>query len=269
LRLKKGSPLKKILLLLLALSLSLFATPFATINKVKGTAKVQHPGSIKKSKVKAGAALAAGDTLLTYRNAKVVLTMKDKTKIVVNEYAKLELLSEDEFSQSGGKVFFKVTKRKSGKGLKVKTPFAIIGVKGTQFVVTDSDKDKSLALNEGLVGVDSPTGDKFAVLDKDKLDAAMGSSGPNAEMAEFEKYKKDLMAEFTEYVKSFDLKPGKKLSFDGKNVTYQSMNDSDNQMFKTFMSDAEFKAVSDELENMESEMGSGKDQFSDKFFDAE
>ena len=214
--------------------------------------------------------MSAGDTLLTYRNAKVVLTMKDKTKIVVNEYAKLELLSQDEFAQSGGKVFFKVSKRKSGKGLKVKTPFAIIGVKGTQFVVTDSDKDKSLALNEGLVGVDSPTGDKFAVLDKDKLDAAVGSSGgPNAALAEFEKYKKDLMAEFTEYVKSFDLNPGKKLSFNGTNVTYSSMNDSDNEMFKTFMSDAEFKAISDELEDMGSGMNKGKDQLSDKFFDEE
>ncbi len=254
--------MKKILLILLTLSLSLWANPFATINKVEGVAKVQHPGSIKKSKIKPGETITAGDTLLTYRSAKVVLTMSDKTKIVVNEYAKLELLSANEFAQSGGKVFFKVTKRKSGKGLKVKTPFAIIGVKGTQFVVTDSEKDKSLALNEGLVGVDSPSGKAFALLDKEKLDAAM-AGGPKSEMSEFEQYKKELMAEFTEYVKSFDLKPGKKLSFKGQNVTQSSMDDSDGAMFKQFMNDAQFNAISNELEEMGKDMKSKEDPFSD------
>ena len=259
--------MKKLFLLLFVTALYAFALPLATINKVEGSVKVQHSGSIKKSKLKVGEMLAQGDTVLTYRSAKVVLTMQDKTKIVVNEYAKLQLLSADEFSQSGGKVFFKVTKRKGSKGLKVKTPFAIIGVKGTEFVVTDNKSSKSLALKEGLVGVDSPTDKKFALLDKDKLDAAVSSGGPASEMAEFEKYKKDLMAEFTEYVNSFDLSPGKKLSFNGQNVTQSSMNEGDSEMFKTFISDAEFKEVSDELEQMDGNVKSEEDLMSDKFFD--
>lgn len=257
--------MKKIVLLLCTMLVYAFAAPFATINKVKGTAKVQHENSIKKSKLKAGDTLKQGDTLLTYRNAKIVLTMSDKTKIVVNEYAKLQLLSHDEYTQSGGKVFFKVTKRKGGKGLKVKTPFAIIGVKGTQFVVTDSDKDKSLSLKEGLVGVDNPSGEKFALLDKEKLDAALGNSA-GGEMAEFEQYKKDLMAEFTEYVKSFDLQAGKRLSFNGSLVSQSAINSADDAEFKDFSNDAEFNALSNELEAMTSGVKTEKELMSDTFF---
>lgn len=257
--------MKKLLLLLLATIVYAFAAPFAVVNKVEGTAKVQHKGSIKKSKLKTGTTLNQGDTVLTYSSAKVVLTMSDKTKIVVNEYAKLQLLTDDEYVQSGGKVFFKVTKRKGAKGLKVKTPFAIIGVKGTQFVVTDSDKDKSLTLKEGLVGVDNPHDKEFAFLDKDKLDAAIGSS-PAGQMAEFEQYKKDLMKEFTEYKKSFDLHPGKKLSFNGNAVSQSSIDSSDNKMFKDFSNDAEFQAISKELEEMGSGVKTEDELMSDKFF---
>lgn len=257
--------MKKILLLLLTTVIYAFAAPFATINKVEGTAKVQHKDSIKKSKLKAGSTLNQGDTVLTYRNAKVVLTMSDKTKIVVNEYAKLQLLTHDEYTQSGGKVFFKVTKRKGGKGLKVKTPFAIIGVKGTEFVVTDDDKDKSLSLKEGLVGVDNPSGKEFALLDKEKLDAAIGNM-PGGQMAEFEQYKKELMAEFTEYVKSFDLQPGKKLSFDGSSVSQSAIDSADSAEFKDFANDAEFQAISKELEEMTSGVKTEDELMSDKFF---
>lgn len=243
------------------------ASSFATIVKLDGTVKVQHQNSIKKTKASIGMALMQGDTVLTYRNAKAVLVLEDKTKIVVKEYASLELVSHDEYTQSGGKVFFKVTKRRNGKGLKVNTPFAIIGVKGTEFVVTDDNTSKSLALNEGLVGVDSPSGKAFALLDKEKLDAAMGSKSNDAD--EFEAYKKELMAEFTEYKKSFDLSPGKKLNFNGQNVTQSAMDGSDGKMFKTFMNDAEFNAISEELENMGSDVSSEDELLSDKFFSDE
>lgn len=257
--------MKKLLLILLATTIYAFAAPFAVINKLEGTAKVQHKDSIKKSKLKVGNTLSQGDTVLTYRNAKLVLTMRDKTKIVVNAYAKLQLLTDDEYAQSGGKIFFKVTKRKGGKGLKVKTPFAIIGVKGTQFVVTDSDKDKSLALKEGLVGVDNPHDQEFALLDKEKLDAALGNTA-GGEMAEFEQYKKELMKEFTEYKKSFDLHPGKKLSFNGNAVSQSSIDSSDDAMFKDFAHDAEFQAISSELEEMSSDIKTEDELMLDTFF---
>lgn len=257
--------MKNFLLILSLLSSTSFASTFSIVDKVEGSVKVQHEGSIKKSKVKVGMKLIKGDTILTYRKAKAVLTMFDKTKVVVNEYAKLQLLSEDEFTQSGGKVFFKVTKRQTGKGLKVNTPFAIIGVKGTEFVVSDDNSSKSLALNEGLVGVDSPSGKEFALLDKEKLDNAMGNK-PQSDAEGFEAYKRELMAEFTEYKKSFDLSPGKKLNFDGNKVMMSSLNKADGEMFKLFMSDAEFNAISDELEDMSSDIQSEDDLMSDKFF---
>ncbi len=261
--------MKKVLVILCATLMSLFASPFAKVDKIEGMAKVQHDGSIKKMKIAPGFELTRGDTILTYKSAKVVLTMEDKTKIVINEYAKLKLLSQDRYDQEGGRVYFKVTKRKGASGLKVSTPFAIIGVKGTEFVVTNTEKEKALALNEGLVGVDSPDDKPFAKVDKDKVDQQLAGS-PQAVNAEFEAYKKQIMAEFTEYVKSFDLHPGKKLTFDGHTVMESSQDDSDSQMFKTFMSDAEFNAISDELEkDVTSEVKSSDQLDSDPFFSEE
>ena len=99
------------------------------------------------------------------------------------------------------------------------------------------------------------------------MDAALGSS-PQGEMSEFEKYKKDLMAEFTEYKKSFDLSPGKKLNFNGLAVSQSSMDGADATMFEDFSSDAGFKAISDELEaDVTSGVKSPDDLMSDSFFD--
>lgn len=259
--------MKKVLLLFIAFTLSLLAQPFATVLKLEGKAKVQHTDSISKAKLAVGAEINRGDTLLTYRKTKLVIQLNDKTKIVLDEYVKLKLLSINEYEQNGGKVFYKVTKRKGAKGLKVKTPFAIIGVKGTEFLVTDNNNSKELALNEGLVGVDSPNDKPFEKIDKDKLDASIVQT-PGQVQAEFEAYKKELMKQFTEYVKSFDLKPGKKLSFNGNTVYESTQSGSDASEFKDYKSDAGFKAISDELD---AEMGKGKesmdDAMNDSFFD--
>lgn len=263
--------MKKVFAVLLFLGVWLYAAPFAEVKKVNGTAKVIHQGSIKKLKAKVGMSLEKGDSVITYRKAKVVLELHDKGKIVVDEQARLQLLSDEQFEQSGGKVYYKITKRGKAKGLKVNTPFAIIGVKGTEFVVTDSNKSHELALNEGLVGVDSANGKPFAHIDEDKVKAKMGSvNTPDQERAEFEAYKKELYAEFAEYVKEFDLKPGKKVRFVGNQAIEASQDSGDTQEFKRYMSDAEFNAVAKELEHdVTGDVKSEDELFSDPFFSDE
>ncbi|MDH5464214.1 MAG: FecR family protein [Thiovulaceae bacterium] len=258
--------MKKLFVLIFALTMWLDATTFAVVKKVEGRAKVQTSQSIKKSNLNVGYELKKGDSIITYKTSKVVLLMQDKTKIVLDAYTKLTLLSESDYKQSGGKVFYKVTKRKGAKGLNVTTPFAIIGVKGTEFVIEDNNTTGEVALNEGLIGVDSPDKKPFELIDKDKVDAKMGGS-PDEVNAEFEAYKEQLYKEFAEYVSSFDLEPGKKLSFNGKQVLQSSQGKSDQQMFKLYMSDAEFDATVKELESdVTGDLQSEEDAFSDDFF---
>ena len=258
----------KIIIMFFLFLFSIQATTLGTVKKIEGKAKLQGQDSMRKKSLEVGKELVAGDTVLTYRQSKVVLELNDKTKIVIDAFAKLTLLSADKFDQDGGKVYYKVTKRKGAKGLNVKTPFAIIGVKGTEFVITDDNNSKALSLNEGLVGVDSPDGKPFAHIDEDKVNAKLGT--PSDVQAEFEAYKKELYAEFAEYVKSFDLKPGKKLVFNGKQVLESTSGIIEQQQFKLYMSDAEFNAISDELEqDVESGSKDSGDAFDDDFFSTE
>ncbi len=262
--------MKKIVLSLLMLTGLLFALPFAEVKKVHGNAKIIHKGSIKKIKAKVGMALNQGDSVITYSKAKVVLQLEDKSKIVVDEQARLQLLDHDAYVQSGGKVYYKITKRGKAKGLKVNTPFAIIGVKGTEFVVSDTNATKELALNEGLVGVNSPDGKPFEHVDEDKVKAKLGVQTPSEVNAEFEAYKKALYKEFAEFVKEFDLKPGKKVRFVGKEAIESSQDSSDTETFKTYMSDAEFDAIVKELEHdVTGESKSADELFKDPFFSDE
>ncbi|KIM09240.1 MAG: hypothetical protein KU28_00980 [Sulfurovum sp. PC08-66] len=256
----------KIVALWLVAILIAQANVVGVVKKLEGNAKVQHEHALKQLSIQQGAEVMAGDTLLTYQGSKVVVELADKSSIVVDEYAKLTLLSQDEFTQNGGKVYFKITKRKGATGVKVNTPFAIIGVKGTQFVVTDANSSQSLALNEGLVGVDSPDGSDFEKIDEDKVKKMMAQT-PNQVMAEFEAYKKELYKEFAEYTASFDLKAGKKLQFNGKQVLESTMESEDSAQFKLYMSDAEFNAISKELEkSVTGKKMSADEAFSDGFF---
>lgn len=239
--------MKYFIIAIMIFTASLQATTIGVIKKIEGKAKIQHQTSFKKKRLKAQQRVETGDTVLTYKDSKVVIELTDKTKIVLDSFAKLKLVSLDEYEQNGGKIFFKVTKRKGGKGLKVKTPFAIIGVKGTEFVVTDDNRSKALALNKGLVAVDSPDGKKFQHIDEDKVKGKMPAT-PKEVNAEFEAYKKEIYKEFSEYKSSFDLHPGKKLNFNGHQVFESSQNSDDQKMFKLYMSDAEFNAISKELE---------------------
>lgn len=252
-----------------ALVLSLFvshADSLGVVKKIEGQAKLQPKDSMRKSSLSVGDSLQAGATVLTYRNSKVVIELRDKTALVLDAYAQLTLLTADSFDQKGGKVYYKVTSRKGAQGLKVNTPFAIIGVKGTEFVITDTNESQELALNSGLVGVDSPDDKPFMRIDEDKVNAALGGS-PEAVMAEFEAYKKELYAQFAEYVTSFDLNPGKKLVFSGKQVLESTQGSSDQEQFEHFMSDAQFNEIANMLDkDVTGTAQTPSEAFDDDFF---
>lgn len=247
----------------------------ATLTKLDGSAKVQSTNALKPKRIKEGTKLHAGDTLFTYNNSKAVIVFEDKSTAVMNEYAKLKLVSATQLAHNGGKIFYKITSRKSAQGLKVQTPFAIIGVKGTQFIVTNTDEAKKVALNEGLVGIDSPDGNKYERIDEDKVKGLLDS--PYAQVAEFEAYKEEIYKEFAEYVASFDLSSGKQLVFDGKRVLESSMKDEQQEEFDGFMSDAAFDAIAQDLEEsvvpkdakkpVNRESDAAKKAFDDPMFD--
>ncbi|MEA2073905.1 MAG: FecR domain-containing protein [Campylobacterota bacterium] len=208
-----------------------------TVELLKGIVKVKSENSIKKSKLILGQAINAGDMIISSKDASVKLKLTDGSVLVLDERSTIHFSSLKEASQIEGKVLYKITSRDSKNSLKVKTPFAIIGIKGTTFII-NATENASVSLQEGLIGV-------------------------SAIDAEFELYRKKVQKEFDDYVsaqdlafeefkneqnkyaiaeptREFDLEAGNKISFNDNVVNedaFDKDDDSDFEYFEKLISD--------------------------------
>ena len=209
---------------LLLISMFIFSTILsageilAKIIKIEGNVKILKSGEIKKKKAVQNISLFKDDMVITGKGSVAVLIFADRSKVVLDEKSKLKIEGISDLKQDGGKVFYSIKKRGS-KGLRVATNFAVIGVKGTKFIVTDDEKSKNVSLKNGLIGVQSLK-EEFELHRKKEMDEY---EAYKAELrGEFEEYKKKMQEEFVEFVKEFDLKPNKTISFDGNKVNEDS-----------------------------------------------
>ena len=181
---------------------------------IEGKAKILSKESIKKHKAKLGEALFEGDMLITYNEAKVLLELDDSSKIILNDNSELTFINENNLKQSAGEIYYKIKKRKASQGLKVETPFSIMGIKGTEFIIDARGKGQ-IALNEGLVGIESLQ-ENFE-LHKKKLIQEY-EKYKSEQNAGFEAYKAEIEGKTVSYLKSFDLEAGKVINFLGAEV---------------------------------------------------
>ena len=181
----------------------------ATIVKLEGKAKVLSNNSIKKHKAKLGEALFEGDKLITYNASKVLVELDDNSNLILNASSELSFLDRKNLKQTAGEIYYKIKTRKASIGLKVETPFSIMGIKGTEFIVDTKGKGQ-IALNEGLVGIESLHAD-FELHKKKVMEAY--EKYKSEQNAGFEAYKAQAQGKVISYVKAFDLEAGKVLEF--------------------------------------------------------
>jgi len=202
-----------------------------TVQKVAGNVKVKNEGSIKKNSVNAGLEMQAGDLLTTAKEASVLIKLIDGSAVVLDASSSVLFASGDTIEQQGGKIFYKITSRDAKNALKIKTPFAIIGIKGTTFVV-NATENASVTLKEGLIGVTSIK-EEFELYRK-KVQEEFNSFIAD-QQSEFEKYKNEqnkyAVAEAT---KEFDLEAGNRISFNGQKVNEDAWSKEDDAEFERF-----------------------------------
>ena len=184
-------------------------TSLGIIVQIEGKAKLLPKESIKKHKAKVGEALYSGDKLISYKNAKIILKLSDTSNIILNESSEITMISDTSLEQNNGEIYYKIKKRTKSRGLKVKTPFSIIGIKGTEFIV-NTDNDGQIALNEGLVAIESLRAD--FELHKKKIMDEFEAYKLKQDKA-FAKYKNPNGEEVISYVKTFDLEASHVLNF--------------------------------------------------------
>ena len=209
----------------------LSANVVGSVESVKGSVKVKSEGSFKKSKVIVGLVIKEGDLITTSKKSSLLIKLSDGSDVVVDSSSSIHFQKDNLIEQDGGKIFYKITSRSAKNSLKVKTPFAIIGIKGTQFVVNATD-DASVILKEGLIGVASIK-EEFELYRKkvqEEFDNYVAK-----QQSDFQKYKnaqnKYAIAEMT---KEFDLKAGNRISFNENRVNEDAWSKEDDAEFEYF-----------------------------------
>jgi len=151
--------------------------------------------------------------------------------LILDEESTVLFASLREAQQTEGKILYKVTSRDATHALKITTPFAIIGIKGTTFIVNATEKP-SVSLKEGVIGIES-INEQFELY-KQRVQQEFDEYKQKQD-EEFQKFKNAQNAYGDpEQTSSFDLNAGHRVSFLGKRVNEDKFTDDDDAEFEHF-----------------------------------
>jgi hypothetical protein len=135
----------------------------AIIARTVGTVEVLPAGTSKWQKAKVGMYLYQGDTVRTDKNAKAIILYANGAETKINELTEL-IIGEDQ-TQEEKKIRIRkgiIWNRTLGVRAKlmIRTPVAVIGVRGTQFdtSVEETTGDTSVYVYEGAVNIKNAFG---------------------------------------------------------------------------------------------------------------
>lgn len=191
--------------------------------RTEGEVRVLPAEGFRKEPADAGRPLFRGDMVLTRDEAAAVLAFADGSRVAMDAEAKLEVVDPGELRQAGGKAYYRI-RSGSAEGRQVRTAFSVIGVKGTEFLVSDTGDARAVAMAEGEVEIAAPEG-QFKLYRKKQADEFADyrrrqQEGVAEYKQEFEQYKEKVRREFVDYVDSFSLGSGKMATFgDGEATT--------------------------------------------------
>ena len=195
--------MKVLLFLLLSLNM-LYAVSVGTVVSLNGAARVFTKGVVAPKNAVQGMSIEVGQTLKTRLNSEVKIKFLDNTNVIVGSNSSIEILELKKLGVSGEKVLFKVAKQNDIKGLTIVTQSAVIGIRGTTFMISSDGKAQAIYLQEGEINVKPPTGTFKSYLKSDEDD--------------FNQYKEQLEKEFSKYVEDITMKGATAVSIDGNEV---------------------------------------------------
>lgn len=184
------------------------------------------------------------DTIVTKKDASVVVRFNDGALSVLDEKSRLRVEKTSWFSYLGGKVYFTFKKVFGEHQRMVKTRAATIGVRGTTFIINENSErsGESVALKEGELQIES-TGPAFEIHKKKILDEfeqfkLEQQREKQAQKNEFEQYKQQTMHEFVEYRREYVLRPNRVINLSGYRLDEAAMTESNKADFESFETEA-------------------------------
>ncbi|MBU0622774.1 MAG: FecR family protein [Gammaproteobacteria bacterium] len=178
--------------------------------------------------------LPARHYLVTGPNGRAVVKVGDVGLIVVEKNSKIEIDKSGDyaglFRHVTGMIYYALnTIQGSRRGVGVRTTTAVMGVRGTRFLVVDLPERKEVGMRKGLLSVTSPgeayeihrqeVEDEFEAFKKEASDAIA------EEKRSFSEYKAKTQREFIEFKREFALGADRMASFDGNVVTERALSE--------------------------------------------
>ncbi len=233
--------LLKVFLVVSSLSAQAFAAcpPVARIVAFDGQVSIKPSGKVLKSSPGVlPRALCAGDEVHTFEGRALI---NDGRYTATLDHFSVAAFAAGQAAVTKGQALFEVKKRKAEAGVEVKTRLSVIGVKGTRFLVGDSDDGVSVVLDQGSVEITSTQGPvglyrEKAVSKPPEEDfesyARKHAEGVAGEQAAFEQYKTQVEREFVAYVENLTLAAGKELVTEGRVAVERNISSASAQAIK-------------------------------------
>ncbi|MGM0418895.1 MAG: FecR domain-containing protein [Thermodesulfobacteriota bacterium] len=201
-----------------------------TITEIKGDVFIIKKDGFRKNFAEENQGVIPGDLIITGKESTAVIKSGESSFIIIEQNSKFKINEAGVYNQEEGKTFYSIEKKEQ-KGIQVKTPFAVIGVKGTEFIVNADKDSQSVALDRGLINIKSLK-DKFELHRKEDLSAF--ESFMEKTKSAFTDYKEKNRKEFVEYVDEFDLKPDKMVSFSDSRAKEEDISEEMSKEFDKF-----------------------------------
>jgi len=134
--------------------------PIGKMVSVQGTVESQKAGGTQWQPVKLNDTLCIGDTIRVLNNSRAELALANQSVLRINENTTITLEVADEDRTTlvdllkGAALFFSRGTRK----LKVKTQYAIFGVRGTEFIIRVEEHQAFMSVFEGTVLAENQIG---------------------------------------------------------------------------------------------------------------
>jgi hypothetical protein len=215
--------MKNTVALAVAASLAAAALPFTAhaqgasrLVKVQGSVEIHDAKGKNLGAARVGTPLKTGESLHASSNGTAAIKTATGDLVVVSKDSAVRVKDErNVFEQLVGKVlyFFRSSKQTERR---VELQTAILGIRGTEFLVDSSAESSAIALKEGKLDVDSKQ-DGFNVYRRNEADEFEAfkreqREGVERERKEFEKYKAQMREEFIAFQKSVQLESQQSLT---------------------------------------------------------
>jgi ferric-dicitrate binding protein FerR (iron transport regulator) len=197
--------------------------------KIQGQVEVIDAQGNVRERAKAGTLLKAGETIRTAENSKAAIRSKVGDTFILDALAAARVRSEkNALEQLVGKIMYLFT-----PGLReertVHVYTAVIGIRGTTFLVNTEQGRADVGLREGVLEVSS-THEGFNVYQRKEMDEFEAFKQREREKVkemkkEYEQYRTQIKEEFVAFKKSLQLKANQSLSIVGDKAVISGLDE--------------------------------------------